>query len=96
LGPRTAAEGVTAFILAKSPLAVTLLTLHLELVTQRHYVDAFKGNGVSGDSGSGHSFGDKAFGSHTGACIVSGLFGDMFSVADYFSAALASTSSVLF
>jgi hypothetical protein len=37
-----APERIAAFILAKSPLAVTLLTLHLELLTQRHYVDAFK------------------------------------------------------
>jgi hypothetical protein len=37
-----AAEAVASFILSKSPLAVTVLTLHLELVTQRHYVDAFK------------------------------------------------------
>ena len=37
-----AAQNVASFILGKSPLAVTLLTLHLELLTQRNYVDAFK------------------------------------------------------
>jgi hypothetical protein len=41
-GRVAAATEVASFILGKSPLAVTLVTLHLELLTQRHYVDAFK------------------------------------------------------
>ena len=33
---------VAGFILSKSPLAIMLATLHLELVTQQHYVGAFR------------------------------------------------------
>jgi hypothetical protein len=33
---------VAGFILSKSPLAIMLVTLHLELVTQQHYVGAFR------------------------------------------------------
>ncbi len=33
---------VAGFILTKSPLAIMLTTLHLELVTQQHYVGAFR------------------------------------------------------
>ena len=36
------ATSVARDILKKSPLSVTLITLHLELLTQRHCVDAFK------------------------------------------------------
>jgi hypothetical protein len=32
-------------ILSKSPLAVLLVTLHLELITQQHYTDSVKGDG---------------------------------------------------
>ena len=35
-------QGVAQFILGKSPLAVTLVTLHLEIVTQSHYVDCMR------------------------------------------------------
>lgn len=36
------AAGVAAVILSKSPLAVMLVTLHLELVTQLHYTDSVR------------------------------------------------------
>ncbi len=39
----TAAE-VAGVILGKSPLAVTLITLHLELMTQAHYTESVRGN----------------------------------------------------
>jgi hypothetical protein len=35
-------QAVAAVILAKSPMAVTLVTLHLELITQGHYVDCMR------------------------------------------------------
>lgn len=35
-------HAVAAVILSKSPMAVLLLTLHLELVTQAHYIDCIK------------------------------------------------------
>lgn len=38
------AEEVAGYVLAKSPLAVQLATLHLELVTQQHYVESVKDN----------------------------------------------------
>src|SRR5262245_6197056 len=40
----SAAE-VAGVILSKSPLAVLLVTLHLELLTQQHYTDSVKYNG---------------------------------------------------
>jgi hypothetical protein len=39
-GPQAVAE----VILSKSPLAVLLVTLHLEIVTQAHYIDCMKDN----------------------------------------------------
>jgi hypothetical protein len=39
--PRAVAE----FIMSKSPMGVALVTLHLELVTQAHYVDSMRENG---------------------------------------------------
>jgi hypothetical protein len=41
----SAAE-VAAMILGKSPIAVLLVTLHLELITQDHYTDSVKDNEV--------------------------------------------------
>jgi hypothetical protein len=38
-------QAVAAVILAKSPMAVTLVTLHLELITQAHYVDCMRESG---------------------------------------------------
>lgn len=38
------AEEVARTILGKSPLAVTLVTLHLELMTQTHYTETVRGN----------------------------------------------------
>jgi hypothetical protein len=38
-------QAVAAVILSKSPMAVTLVTLHLELITQAHYVDCMRENG---------------------------------------------------
>ena len=35
-------QGVAGFILSKSPMAVLLVTLHLEIVTQAHYVDCMR------------------------------------------------------
>ncbi len=35
-------QAVAEVILAKSPMAVALVTLHLELVTQQHYVEGFR------------------------------------------------------
>jgi hypothetical protein len=35
-------QAVAQFILSKSPLAVTLVTLHLEIITQAHYVDCMR------------------------------------------------------
>jgi hypothetical protein len=35
-------QAVAEVILGKSPLAVTLVTLHLELVTQQHYTEGFR------------------------------------------------------
>lgn len=35
-------QAVAQVILAKSPLAVTLVTLHLEIITQAHYVDCMR------------------------------------------------------
>jgi hypothetical protein len=35
-------EAVAKLILAKSPMAVVLVTLHLELVTQSHYIDCMR------------------------------------------------------
>src|ERR1043166_5687827 len=35
---------VAGVILSKSPLAVMLVTFHLELITQQHYVDSIKDN----------------------------------------------------
>jgi len=35
-------QAVAQVILSKSPMAVTLVTLHLELVTQAHYVDCMR------------------------------------------------------
>jgi hypothetical protein len=40
----SAAE-VAGVILSKSPIAVMLVTLHLELITQQHYTDSVKDNG---------------------------------------------------
>ncbi len=37
-------QEVASYILGKSPLAVLLVTLHLEIITQAHYVDAMKDN----------------------------------------------------
>ncbi len=39
-----AAAEVAGVILGKSPLAVTLITLHLELMTQAHYTESVRGN----------------------------------------------------
>src|SRR6185295_7244391 len=39
------AADVAGVILAKSPLAVVLVTLHLELMTQDHYTDAVRDDG---------------------------------------------------
>lgn len=39
-----AASEVAGVILGKSPLAVTLITLHLELMTQAHYTESVRGN----------------------------------------------------
>jgi len=36
------AEAVAGVILSKSPIAVLLITLHLELMTQQHFVDCFR------------------------------------------------------
>ncbi len=38
-------QAVASYILSKSPMAVLLVTLHLEIITQAHYVDAMKDNG---------------------------------------------------
>ena len=35
-------QAVAAIILAKSPMAVLLVTLHLEIITQTHYVDSMR------------------------------------------------------
>lgn len=35
-------QAVAQFILSKSPMAVTLVTLHLEIITQTHYVDCMR------------------------------------------------------
>ena len=35
-------QAVAQFILSKSPMAVTLVTLHLEIITQAHYVDCMR------------------------------------------------------
>jgi len=35
-------QAVAQFILSKSPMAVALVTLHLEIITQTHYVDAMR------------------------------------------------------
>ena len=35
-------QAVAEVILSKSPMAVTLVTLHLELITQAHYVDCMR------------------------------------------------------
>src|SRR5579871_667545 len=35
-------QAVAGVILSKSPMAVTLVTLHLELITQAHYVDCMR------------------------------------------------------
>ena len=35
-------QGVAGFILSKSPMAVLLVTLHLEIVTQAHYVECMR------------------------------------------------------
>jgi hypothetical protein len=37
-------QEVAGYILSKSPMAVLLVTLHLEIITQAHYVDAMKDN----------------------------------------------------
>ncbi|MBS2030592.1 MAG: hypothetical protein JST54_22000 [Deltaproteobacteria bacterium] len=37
-------EAVAGVILAKSPMAVMLITLHLEVMTQQHYVQCFQDN----------------------------------------------------
>lgn len=37
-------QGVAEVILSKSPMAVLLVTLHLEIITQAHYVDAMRDN----------------------------------------------------
>jgi hypothetical protein len=37
-------QDVAAVIMSKSPMAVTLVTLHLELITQSHYVDCMREN----------------------------------------------------
>lgn len=37
-------QEVASYILSKSPMAVLLVTLHLEIITQAHYVDAIKGH----------------------------------------------------
>jgi hypothetical protein len=42
-------QAVAEIILSKTPMAVALTTLHLELVTQQHYVEGFRGNGTSLD-----------------------------------------------
>jgi hypothetical protein len=39
-----AAAEVAGVILGKGPLAVTLITLHLELMTQAHYTESVRGN----------------------------------------------------
>jgi hypothetical protein len=39
-----AAAEVAGVILGKSPLTVTLITLHLELMTQAHYTESVRGN----------------------------------------------------
>jgi hypothetical protein len=39
-----AAAEVAGFILGKGPLAVTLITLHLEQMTQAHYTESVRGN----------------------------------------------------
>jgi P-aminobenzoate N-oxygenase AurF len=38
-------QAVAAVILSKSPMAVTLVTLHLELITQAHYVECMRDSG---------------------------------------------------
>jgi hypothetical protein len=38
-------QAVAEVILSKSPMAVTLVTLHLELITQAHYVDCMRDSG---------------------------------------------------
>jgi hypothetical protein len=38
-------QSVAEAILSKSPMAVTLVTLHLELITQAHYVDCIRDGG---------------------------------------------------
>jgi hypothetical protein len=38
-------QAVAQVILAKSPMAVTLVTLHLEIITQAHYVDCMRDRG---------------------------------------------------
>ena len=35
-------QAVASFILGKSPMAVVLVTLHLEIITQTHYVDSMR------------------------------------------------------
>ncbi len=35
-------QAVASFILSKSPMAVVLVTLHLEIITQTHYVDSMR------------------------------------------------------
>ena len=37
-------QAVAEVILSKSPMAVLLVTLHLEIITQAHYVDAMRDN----------------------------------------------------
>lgn len=37
-------QEVASYILSKSPMAVLLMTLHLEIITQAHFVDAMKDN----------------------------------------------------
>jgi hypothetical protein len=76
-----------------STVNVTNMNCGTGALKQVHMNSAF---GVGGDSGSGHSFGNKAYGSHTGNCWVNGTFGDFFSVADYFDDALGTDSSVAF
>jgi hypothetical protein len=38
-------QAVAQVILAKTPMAVTLVTLHLEIITQAHYVDCMRDRG---------------------------------------------------
>src|SRR5262245_40776115 len=38
----TGPEGVAQFILSKSPMGYLLVTLHLEIITQAHYLDSIK------------------------------------------------------